>query len=148
MNVTEYLKRIESESLLSQLPSPKNLLQLQSNHLQSITFENFDTVIQRSVNFNLNAIYEKVVRKQRGGFCFELNYLFSWLLGQLGYNVRFVSCRVFSTLNEKFSNWYSHVGLIVSFDDNEYLVDVGFSFNFKYPIELICKMHFLSYIFI
>jgi len=31
---------------------------------------------------------EKIVRRGRGGFCFELNFSFAWLLNSLGYSVR------------------------------------------------------------
>lgn len=140
MNVESYLKRIKS-SHLTQV-SVENLRQLQSNHLESIVLENLDTVIRREVSLDLNAAYEKIVENKRGGFCFELNNLFGWLLNQLGYTFKFIPCRVYSSMTGKYSLW-SHVALIVEFDSGvEYLTDVGFSMNFKYPLKLICKYKF------
>ena len=31
--------------------------------------------------------YEKIVVEQRGGWCFELNGMFAWLLTELGFDV-------------------------------------------------------------
>ncbi len=32
-------------------------------------------------------IYEKIVTRNRGGYCFELNGLFGWLLSEIGFDV-------------------------------------------------------------
>lgn len=37
----------------------------------------------------LDRTLEKIVRHRRGGFCFELNFAFGWLLRSLGYSVRY-----------------------------------------------------------
>jgi len=39
------------------------------------------------ISLELGALYDKIVTRRRGGFCFELNGLFGWLLRELGFGV-------------------------------------------------------------
>jgi arylamine N-acetyltransferase len=48
-------------------------------------------------------IYEKIVIGGRGGFCYELNGLFRWLLRSLGFAVSMVSARVYMPTKERFT---------------------------------------------
>lgn len=142
MNVIRYLHRINSEHLQS--VSEENLSMLHANHLEAIPFENIETTSRRRVDLNLEAIYEKVVVNRRGGFCFELNYLFSWLLNELGYNCSLIPSRVYSPVSLGYSPWFSHVAIKVKFQDSgkEFLADVGFTVIYKSPIRFECNFIF------
>jgi len=50
--------------------------------MMAVPFENLD--IHRGVPIVLSvpAFYEKIVTKRRGGYCYELNGLFAWLLAE------------------------------------------------------------------
>ena len=71
-------------------PSPR----CRPAHLVTVPFENLDVYHRRGVSTDVVASYAKVVEARRGGWCFELNGLFGWLLGRLGYDVDRVSCQV------------------------------------------------------
>lgn len=60
-----------------------------------------------------------------GGWCFQLNGLFHWLLTELGFNVAMTGS---STRTDKgeWGNVKDHMALIAKIDGKSYLVDVGF----------------------
>ena len=79
------------------------------------------------------ANYEKIVERRRGGWCFELNGLFAWLLEQLGYRVTLLGSRVDG---ERGAGWeLAHLLLRVDLD-RPYLVDVGFGEGSLEPVPL------------
>merc|ERR1712013_911274 len=45
-------------------------------------------------SLDVNETLQKLVLEGRGGFCWEINTAFAWLLSQLGYQVRFGSSNV------------------------------------------------------
>merc|ERR1712037_732459 len=71
-----------------------NLAALHSHHLLAVVFENISCMIGEKIKLDPDWIFEKIVKRGRGGFCFELNGIFHWLLKSLGYNVRMVSAAV------------------------------------------------------
>lgn len=135
MNVEEYLKRIRSENLKD--VSLENLFELQKNHLANITFENIDIALNRPVTLDLEQTYQKVIVNKRGGFCYELNRLFAWLLKQLGYNFRIIQSKVFQQLSQEYMPFFSHISLMVDIDQKKYICDVGFGFPIPQPLEFI-----------
>ena len=140
MNTEDYLKRIKCEKLTE--VSLENLRKLHSNHLLNISFENFSLALNEYVKIDLEPIYDKVINKKRGGFCFELNQLFGWLLRELGYDMKFISCRTFPASIQKYYPWNSHIAIMINLNSVSYLLDVGFSFSFRYPLEFIpTKIH-------
>ena len=65
---------------------------------------------------------EKIVKRNRGGFCFELNLSFNWLLSSLGYSTRIALADV--SCNQEVP---AHVVILVDdLMDVPILVDVGF----------------------
>jgi N-hydroxyarylamine O-acetyltransferase len=61
---------------------------LQYAHLTRIPFEALDICPgERQFTLDIDDIYEKIVIRNRGGFCYELNTLLSALLESLGYDV-------------------------------------------------------------
>ena len=57
----------------------------------NVPFENLD--IQNKIKIDLDNLFDKIVIRNRGGFCYELNGLFYKLLKQIGFAVRMVSAR-------------------------------------------------------
>ncbi len=115
-------------------PALDALATLQAAHLVTVPFENLDVYHRRGVSTDVAASYAKVVEARRGGWCFELNGLFGWLLGRLGYEVDRVSCQVWGP-----DGWgppFDHLGLVVHLDGERWLVDVGFGDCCLSPIRL------------
>lgn len=130
MNTPQYLQRINYTGSLD--PTPETLFNLQKQHLLTVPFENLD--IHNKTRIDLNNLYDKIVLRKRGGFCYELNKLFYDLLVQLGFDVKIISARVYT--NGAFSPEFDHMALIVNFANDKYLVDVGFGEFTLHPLKL------------
>lgn len=50
-------------------------------------YENLDIMRDIPLSLEIEDIYEKIVIRGRGGYCFELNGLYAWLLRELGFEV-------------------------------------------------------------
>ncbi len=85
LNVTAYLRRIGYDGPLD--GSAAALAGLQQAHLCAVPYENLDILAGKPLSLETDALYDKIVTRRRGGFCFELNGLFGWLLEALGYPV-------------------------------------------------------------
>ncbi len=84
--ITAYLDRIGlTLDLDSFTPDYELLCKLQYAHVTHVPYENLDLIHHIPLTLTPEAIYDKVVIRHRGGYCFELNCLFNWLLEQLGY---------------------------------------------------------------
>ena len=94
-------------------------------HLFNIPFENLDIYdLKREVSLDIEDIFEKIVVRHRGGYCFELNGLFCALLESLGFDCRPVAQRV---LFEGECPPCGHRSTIVTLDNGKRVVcDVGF----------------------
>jgi N-hydroxyarylamine O-acetyltransferase len=105
-------------------------------HLEAVPFENLD--IHRGVRLSLerSALYDKIVARGRGGFCYELNGLFAWLLEELGFAVSRHGARVIGQGGE-LGPPLDHLALAVAGDDfAPHLVDVGFGEGPRRPMPL------------
>ncbi|HLH60907.1 MAG TPA: arylamine N-acetyltransferase [Ktedonobacteraceae bacterium] len=72
-----------------------------------------------------------------GGFCYELNGLFVWLLRQLGFEATLLSAEVASS-SGGFSPPYDHLTLLVhELDGSDWLADVGFGDSFRLPKRFV-----------
>jgi N-hydroxyarylamine O-acetyltransferase len=101
----------------------------------TVPFENIDIVRGIEILLDAGQIYEKIVIRKRGGFCYELNGLFYQLLGMLGFSVSMVSGRVYRPKIKGFTPEFDHMVLLVHLD-RTYLVDVGFGQSMRVPLAL------------
>jgi len=119
-----------------------NLNKLHSCHLLKVVFENMSGLIGEKVDLDPDWIFEKITKRGRGGFCFELNYIFNWLLTSIGYNVRMVSAAVAAPTPTGFSFPTDHLINLVTIGSDEYLCDVGFGkHTFTTPLPLKVGVH-------
>ena len=123
MNKEKYLNRINYTGSLE--PTLDLLKKLQKNHLFTVPFENLDIHNKVTIKLDIDRIYEKIVKNNRGGFCYELNGLFYELLISLDFKARRISARVYNEDN-KYSPEFDHFTIIVNIDNVDYLCDVGF----------------------
>ena len=124
MEIDRYLERIGYKG--NTRPTLELLALLQKKHLLSVPFENLDIHYKVPIVLNTRDIYEKVITKGRGGFCYELNSLFGELLKSLGFDVKMISARVFNQEKKIFSPEFDHLAVIAKIDSSDYLTDVGF----------------------
>ncbi|MEO1216163.1 MAG: arylamine N-acetyltransferase [Bacteroidota bacterium] len=131
MDIQAYLNRIGYEGNLE--PNLRLLRELQSQHIYQIPFENLDIHYGREIILDKEKIFQKVMEEQRGGFCYELNGLFYFLLEKLGYRLRRISARVYGS-NEQFGQEYDHLAILCDLAEGVFLVDVGFGEFSLYPL--------------
>ena len=120
-NSTRYLERINCNS--SPKPTFEFLKEIHNAQLYTIPFENFDICLNRVINLEPAAIFEKLVRKARGGYCFELNGLFLMALKSFGFDARALLGRVHIT---GVPTGRGHQVSLVTIDGNQWILDVGF----------------------
>lgn len=132
MNVNDYLLRFNG-TLLKEV-SLYNLVELQRLHMLHIPFENLDVIRKVPVYLNLQLIYEKIVKRHRGGYCYEVNGLFNWLLTELGYQTHLVAATV-QRPNGEWAKADTHAAILIQLEES-YLVDVGFGSSTYLPIPL------------
>ena len=93
-------------------------------HQCNVPFECLDTYhTDRFLPLDKDSLYEKIVVRHRGGFCFELNGMFVLLLRALGFDAYSVVCRV--AVNRTELGNLTHRATIVRLDGKEYIADVG-----------------------
>ena len=105
---------------------------LHLQHLLTVPFENLDIHLGRPIALDEAALFDKIVTRRRGGFCYECNGLFAWLLGELGHDVALLSAGV-ARETGGFGPEYDHLALLV---DSEWLADVGFGEGFREPLRV------------
>jgi len=141
MDVEEYLNRLGIRQIRE--PSFEFLYEIQNRHLMTIPFEDLD-IPEKRIELDLNKIYRKIIPTRRGGFCYELNGLFHWLLNSLGFKTDMLSARVFNSQTLIYGPEYDHMTLLVHLE-KDYLTDVGFGDSFRIPIEMpACKVNDIS----
>lgn len=138
MKIDAYLERIGYNGPLD--PTVETLKQLHRAHVLSVPFENLDVHLGNPIVVSLPLFYDKIVQRQRGGFCYELNALFGWLLDQLGFKVTRLSGRVFKgagiePIPGELGPEFDHLLLMVEIGER-LIADVGFGSMFLEPLWL------------
>ncbi len=95
--IIEYFDRIRlSYSDYQNRPCDRRLLdELHRAHQFTIPFENLDMVHGIPVSLEPSALFDKIIRRRRGGNCFEINGLSGEFLRALGFGVRDCFSRYF-----------------------------------------------------
>ena len=114
-------------------PDADFLGRLHSRHVRTVPFENLSIHLGEDIPLETGALFDKIVSRRRGGYCYEVNGAFAALLRSLGYRVSLLAARVSS--GEGFGP-LSHLALRVDIDDEPWLVDVGFGRNPELPLRL------------
>lgn len=126
-----YLDRIGARR--PDAPDARALRELHRRHLEAVPFENLSIHLGEDIVLTEDALVDKIVRRGRGGFCYELNGLFAALLTALGFDVTLHAASVFGG-DGTLSPAFDHLALIVELDER-YLVDVGFGAHAVHPLR-------------
>lgn len=122
-DVDAYLARINYTG--SKEPTLETLKGLMWAHLTNVPFENEELISQeKQASLNVKDLYDKIVVRRRGGYCFEQNGLFYKLLKALGFDVYNVGVRI--RVGRPWLPLVAHRGLIVTIEGKRYYADVGF----------------------
>jgi N-hydroxyarylamine O-acetyltransferase len=151
MDLQAYLDRIHYQG--ERAPTAATLRELHRAHLLAVPFENLDIHLGRPIVLEQAALFDKIVRRRRGGFCYELNGLFALLLRELGYDVTLLAAGV-ARADGSFGPEFDHLTLLVKAPNPEpiaphtqstidnlqstmWLADVGFGDSFREPLRLV-----------
>ena len=116
------------------LPDLATLRAIHAAHCAAIPFENVDVQLGLAPSLDPAAIYAKLVTRQRGGWCYELNGLLARALAAIGFRVRRVCAGVVrDDLGTTLMG--SHLALVVTLDQ-QWLVDTGFGSWIGAPVPL------------
>ena len=132
MQTDAYLRRINWTGPVS--VDAHTLRRLHMAHLRAVPFENLTIHWHEPIVLTDEALFEKIVRRRRGGFCYELNGLFGALLRTLGFDVQMLSAGV-ANKQGAFGPEFDHMALLVRLEER-YLADVGFGDSFLEPLRL------------
>lgn len=132
IDVAAYSARI---NVSGPLPATLTTLRrLHHAHLLAVPFENLDIHRGRPIVLEEERLFEKIVTRRRGGFCYEQNGLFAAVLRALGFHVDLLEARVSAKTWEQGLPW-DHLVLLVTLEQR-WLVDVGFGEGFREPLQL------------
>jgi len=128
LDLTAYFDRVDYRG-----PAEPNLDVLQdlvTAHTKTIPFENLDPLLGVPVDdLSPESLTDKLVRRRRGGYCYEHNGLMGHVLAELGFGVRRLAGRVvWMRPPDAPVPAQTHTMLAVRFPGAQatYLVDVGF----------------------
>lgn len=134
MDLQAYFKRIRYTGTTN--PTLATLTALHRAHLQAVPFENLNIHIPRPIILKEEALFQKIVHENRGGFCFEQNGVFSAVLRELGFEVIRLEANVYHADTDDYGIPLNHMALLVTIDNKRYLADVGFGAAFSEPLEI------------
>ena len=118
-----YLERIGAAAKTEvSVPALRSLVRA---HLEQVPFENLDMAGHPCpLSLKEEDLFDKVVVRRRGGYCFELNKLFFLLLRELGYDCYPAAARIL--YRRTLPRPLSHRVTIVRLDGEKWMADVGY----------------------
>jgi len=133
MKLDEYLSRVGLAAPVSR--DLAGLTAVHHAHLRAIPYENLDVQLGRPVTIDSPAIYDKIVTRRRGGWCYEMNGLLGWALGEMGFDVTRATGAVVREFKGVAAEG-NHLVLRVQLPEGLYLADVGFGDGPFDPIRI------------
>ncbi len=127
-DVPEYLAAV---GVRPTAPTFDLLEELHGAHVRTFPFGNVDVLLGTHPGVAPDAIQEQLVRRSRGGYCFEHSQIFAAALEHLGFSVRRALGRVHEPTNTR-----THMTIHVELDGERWLCDPGFGFSITGPIAL------------
>ncbi|MFI9778666.1 arylamine N-acetyltransferase [Streptomyces sp. NPDC051956] len=109
------------------------LVQLHERHVLAVPFENLDYHLDEDIVMD-ERVVDKIVRRRRGGGCYEINPAFGLLLEALGYTVHILPAQVYRP--DGLGSRQGHLVLRVDLTEGSWLVDAGFRRNSRRPLLL------------
>ena len=134
MDVQTYLERIGFDRPVQ--ADVETLFGLHRTHLLTVPFENLDIHLGKPISLTQQALWDKIILRRRGGFCYELNGIFAWLLKEIGFEVTYLNGRVYNDQGKR-GREFDHLALSVRIPDEEagWLADIGFGDSFFEPLK-------------
>jgi N-hydroxyarylamine O-acetyltransferase len=116
-----YLAGVGIEHGAPTMPLLEDLIR---RHLERYAFASIGPQLGDALPLDTESLFDRIVVRRRGGYCFEQNGLMFEILGALGFDTSLVLARVL--LSGADHPPLTHRFTMVDLDDRRYLVDVGF----------------------
>lgn len=123
LDLDAYLARVGHSG--PRAPERGVLEALHAAHASRVPFENLDVRLGRPVGLDLASLQAKLVRRRRGGYCFEQNTLFAAALRAIGFELETLEARV-RPPGAAAPMPRTHMVLRVEAEGRSFLADVGF----------------------
>ncbi len=117
-----YFERINYSGIKK--PTEEALNDIHTCHTLNVPFENLDVFYGKPPLLDEASLYSKIVKNCRGGYCFEMNGIFSIALREMGFRVTNLLARV--TIDGMNYTSRTHQVILVEAGDKKWLADVGF----------------------
>lgn len=96
----------------------------------TIPFENTNIIFGNPYKISKESLVKKILLKNEGGLCYELNPIFYFFLLENGFNVRLVRGVVYNQQPQRWSpTGRTHTAILLTHNDQNYLIDTGFGVN-------------------
>lgn len=113
----------------------KFLNELQSKHIAQYSFNSLSVVLGQELPLDVDSLFNKIVQRRRGGYCFEHNKLVLNVLAALTFEVRLLLAKV--VYNQDVEVARTHRVTLLTYDGNDYIVDTGFGhLGARFPVKV------------
>jgi N-hydroxyarylamine O-acetyltransferase len=132
LSIDAYLHRIGYRGPVQ--PTIDCLREVHLRHALSIPYENLDVQLGIPLDQDIERIFDKIVVRKRGGWCYEMNGLLGWALSVIGFDVTRMHAGMLRSErgDAAFGN---HLILLIQLD-RSYLADLGMGDGLREPIPL------------
>lgn len=134
LDLDAYLARIGFTG--ARTPTLATLRELVRAHTTTFPFENLEIILGRGVPLDLESLQDKMIRRRRGGYCYENVGLFAAALERIGFEFTAMSGRVTRGASNLRPATHALLRVKASDDDRIWLCDVGFGWGPLEPVEL------------
>ncbi|GAB3999308.1 hypothetical protein GCM10029992_27700 [Glycomyces albus] len=128
-----YLERIGLRT--PRRPSLRTLTALHRAHIEAIPYESLDIHLGMPIRLERDALFDKLVTRRRGGFCYEQNGVLAHALEALGFEVVRLRGAVDRSARGD-GEWFNHMPLLVRLRQGDFLADAGLGVGFNEPLPL------------
>ncbi|MCM3690782.1 arylamine N-acetyltransferase family protein [Neobacillus niacini] len=105
----------------------QNLDMVLEKTAKSIPFENLCIIEKRTKEITKENITDKILEKNEGGLCYELNSILYIFLSENGFNPTLIRGVTYNQMNQQWSaTGNTHVINLITHNGQAYLVDTGF----------------------
>ena len=128
------LTRIGLTDVTDITPTPELLAKIQYAFCTTVPYENIDILRGIPLSLDEDRLYDKIVTRHRGGYCFEINGFLGMLLRSLGYDVTDYMARYLRGETEIPMRRHRVLG-VTACDGTRWICDAGIGQSaFRYPL--------------
>ncbi|MFJ9917706.1 arylamine N-acetyltransferase [Streptomyces rubiginosohelvolus] len=121
-------------------PDRETLFVLHRCWRRTVPYENLDIQLGRPISLDPDALADKLIRRRRGGYCYEQNAGLAMMLRLAGFEVSMVEGGVMRQAHGD-AMWGNHNALIIDLAGRQWLADAGIGDGFTEPLQLREGIH-------